>query len=97
MYLKGGAILANIKGVKKRILTSKKKTVLNNDLKQSMKTFIKKVEKNVQDKNLEEATKNFRIATKKIDKAVSKGVIKKNTAKRNKSRLAKKINEISGK
>ncbi len=89
--------MANIKGVKKRILTSKKKSVLNNDFKSSMKTAIKKVEKSVQENNLEEAVKNLQTATKRIDKAQKTGIIKKNTASRQKSRLAKKVNEISGK
>ncbi len=89
--------MANIKGVKKRILTSKKKSVLNNDFKSSMKTAIKKVEKSVQENNLEEAVKNLQTATKRIDKAQKIGIIKKNTASRQKSRLAKKVNEISGK
>ncbi len=89
--------MANIKSAKKRILTSKKKSVLNNDFKSSMKTAIKKVEKSVQDNNVEEAVKNFQVATKRIDKAQKIGIIKKNTASRQKSRLAKKINEISGK
>ena len=62
-----------------------------------MKTAIKKVEKSVQENNVAEATKNFQIATKRIDKAQKIGIIKKNTASRQKSRLAKKINEISGK
>ncbi len=89
--------MANIKSAKKRILTSKKKSILNNDFKSSMKTAIKKVEKSVQENNVAEATKNFQIATKRIDKAQKIGIIKKNTASRQKSRLAKKINEISGK
>lgn len=89
--------MANIKSAKKRILTSKKKSVLNNDFKSSMKTAIKKVEKSVQDNNVEEAVKNFQVATKRIDKAQKIGIIKKNTASRQKSRLAKKINETSGK
>ena len=89
--------MANIKGAKKRILTSKKKSVLNNDFKSSMKTAIKKVEKSVQENNVEEALKNLQIATKRIDKAQKIGIIKKNTASRQKSRLAKKVNEISGK
>ncbi len=89
--------MANIKSAKKRILTSKKKSVLNNDFKSSMKTAIKKVEKSVQENNVEEALKNLQIATKRIDKAQKIGIIKKNTASRQKSRLAKKVNEISGK
>ena len=43
-------------------------------------------------KNIEDATKLFSVATKKIDQACSKGVIVKNTAARKKSNLAKKLN-----
>ena len=37
--------MPNIKSAKKRVLITKKETVLNNDVKASMKTAIKKVEK----------------------------------------------------
>ena len=36
----------------------------------------------------------YRTAVKKIDQACTKGVIKKNTASRKKSNLAKKLNEM---
>ena len=35
--------MANIKSAKKRILVTKKETILNNDVRSSMKTAIKKV------------------------------------------------------
>ena len=89
--------MANIKSAKKRILTNNKSHELNNEFKASMNTAVKKVEKSILDNNIEEATKNLSIANKKIDKALSKGIIKKNTAARKKSALAKKLNEISGK
>ena len=41
---------------------------------------------------VEEATKLFSEATKKIDQACTKGIIVKNTAARKKSNLAKKLN-----
>ena len=37
--------MPNIKSAKKRVLITKKESVLNNDIKSSMKTAIKKVEK----------------------------------------------------
>lgn len=83
--------MANIKSAKKRILTTNKKTVLNNTFKSSMKTAIKKVEKST---TKEEATVNLKTAIKRIDNACSKGIIAKNTAARYKSRLAKKVNEM---
>ena len=81
--------MPNIKSAKKRVLITKKETVLNNDVRASMKTAIKKVEK-AQTK--EDATTLAANAMKRIDNAASKGVIKANTASRKKSNLAKKLN-----
>ena len=82
--------MPNIKSAKKRVLITKKETVLNNDVKASMKTAIKKVEK-AQTK--EEALEKLNVAVKRIDNAASKGVIKANTRDRYKSRLNKLVNE----
>lgn len=86
--------MANIKSQKKRIITNRKATVLNNDVKSSMKTAIKKFEKSLNE-GKEEANKRFTTAVKAIDKAMSKGVIKKNTASRYKSNISKKLNELN--
>ena len=45
-------------------------------------------------KNIEEAKTLFAEATKKIDQACTKGVIKANTASRKKSSLSKKLNTL---
>ena len=76
--------MANIKSAKKRILRTKKETVANNDVKASMKTAIKKVEKA---QNKDDAMKASLDAMKKIDIAASKGVIKANTRDRYKEYL----------
>ena len=59
--------MPNIKSAKKRVLITKKETVLNNDVKTSMKTAIKKVEK-AQTK--EEAQEKLNEAIKRIDNAL---------------------------
>jgi len=81
--------MPNIKSAKKRVLITKKETVLNNDVKASMKTAIKKVEKA---ENREEAEKLLLNAFQKIDTAAQKGVIKANTRDRYKTRLNKIVN-----
>ena len=81
--------MPNIKSAKKRVIITKKETVLNNDVKSSMKTAIKNVEKAA---NKEEALKLLDIAIKRIDNAASKGVIKANTRDRYKTRLNKVVN-----
>lgn len=84
--------MPNIKSAKKRVLTTKKKTLRNNMIKSEYKTSIKKFESALESGNIEEAKTLLSQATKKIDQACSKGVIVKNTAARKKSNLAKKLN-----
>ena len=55
----------------------------------------KRFEEALNNNNVEEATKLFSEATKKIDQACTKGVIVKNTASRKKSALAKKLNAMN--
>lgn len=86
--------MPNIKSAKKRVEVIKKKTRRNNMIKSGFRTAIKKVEEAVNANNYDEAKALFSDATKKIDKACSKGVIVKNTAARKKSNLAKKVNAI---
>ncbi len=86
--------MANIKSAKKRIRTIKKKSILNNNVKSSMKTAIKKLEKLIQEGKKEEAKNNLNSVVKKIDKASVAGMIKKNTSSRYKSRLSKKVSNI---
>ncbi len=84
--------MPNIKSAIKRVSVIEKKTLRNNMIKSEYKTAIKRFEEALNNKNIEDATKLFSVATKKIDQACSKGVIVKNTAARKKSNLAKKLN-----
>ena len=87
--------MANIKSAKKRVLVNKKKAEQNQMIKSAVKTEIKKVRAAVEAGNKEEAAKALLSATSAIDKAESKGVIKKNTASRKVSRLALAVNKLS--
>lgn len=78
--------MPNIKSAKKRVKVTKTKHQSNLDPKGAMKTAIKKVEK-------EPTLENLQTAVKRIDKAVNKGIIKKNKEARLKSRLTKKVNK----
>ena len=71
-----------------------KKTLRNNMIKSEYKTAVRKFEAAVTEGNKAEAEELLKLAIKKIDGACSKGVIKKNTASRKKSNLAKKLNTI---
>lgn len=78
--------MPNIKSAKKRVNVIERQKEENIPVRGSMRTALKKAAKEVSNKDL------INDACKKIDKAVSKGVIKKNTAARKKSRLMKKVN-----
>lgn len=78
--------MPNIKSAKKRVKVNETKHEANVPVKGSMKTAVKKVDK-------EATAENLTIANKKIDKACKRGVITKNKAARLKSRLTKKVNE----
>lgn len=86
--------MPNIKSAKKRVLTSAKKQINNNEIESRTKTSIKKFVKEVEAGNKEAAKAKLDIAIKNIDKAASSGLIHKNKAARQKSRLTKMNNKI---
>ena len=86
--------MANIKQQKKRILTNNKSNLQNSSFKSSLKTAVKNVETNVAANNREEAINALSNAYKKLDKAVSKGILHKNSAARYKSRLHLLVNKV---
>jgi len=61
-------------------------------IRSSVKTIIKKFEKALEAGDIEGAKALFPQVVKKIDMAVSKGVIHRNTGNRKKSRLAIRLN-----
>ncbi len=86
--------MPNIKSAIKRVKVNEKKRLRNAALKSALRTAIKKFELALQESNVENAKNALLFATKKLDKAVTKGIIHKNNASRNKSRLTKKFNEF---
>ena len=83
--------MPNIKSAKKRVKVIATKTAQNKALKSALKTYIKKAYIAV-DTNADDKAEAVRLATKKIDQAVAKGILHKNTAARSKSNLAKRLN-----
>ncbi len=84
--------MANIKSDKKTIITSRKRNRQNASFKSSLKTAIKAVEK-AQTK--EDGTKALVAAFAKLDKACAKGIVHKNYAANQKSRLSKHVNALA--
>ena len=87
--------MAHSKSSKKRIFIGERNANRNQAIKSRVKTFVKKVLSAVEAKNVDEAKTALQVAYKELDKAVTKGVRKKNTASRKKSRLALKVNSLA--
>lgn len=87
--------MANIKSQIKRIRTNEKARLRNKAVKSSLKTAIRKSREAAEAGDAEQAAILAREASRKLDKAVSKGVIHANQAANKKSALAKRVNELS--
>ncbi len=87
--------MPNIKSAKKRVLVIDKKTERNKALKSEMRTEVKKLLAAIESGDKAAATVLFPHTCSVIDGAVTKGVIKKNTAANKKSSLAKKLNAMA--
>ncbi len=85
--------MPNLKSAKKELRKSKKRAIRNKKIKNNLKSLTKKSLKAILAK--EEKAKDLVAQTMKaIDKAAQKGVIKKNTRDRKKSRLHNKLNKV---
>lgn len=78
----------------KALRQSKKRALRNRRVKEELKRSIRASRKLIEAKKVEEAKTAILKSIKLLDRAVSKGVIKKNTAARKKSRLMKKLNAL---
>ena len=87
--------MANIKSAKKRVLVTETRTARNKAIKSKVKTYVKKVETAVANKEVEAAKAALVEAISVIDKAGSKGVYHKNTCARKVARLTKAVNSIA--
>lgn len=86
--------MPNIASAKKRVRSNAKKTTVNTLVVSSMRTAVKKFEKEVKAGNKEAASTNYNIAIQRVDKAMASGKIHKNKAARLKSRLTKLKNPM---
>jgi small subunit ribosomal protein S20 len=86
--------MANIKSQLKRIKTNEKARLRNKSVKSSVKTAIRKFREAAETGDKEKALPLFRDASKKLDKAASKGVIHPNQAANKKSAMAKRANSL---
>jgi len=85
--------MPNKKSAKKELRKGNKRALYNSKISENVKTLIKKSRKAIVAKDA--TAKELVVkALKTLDKAAQKGVIKKNTRNRNKSRLQKRLNKM---
>lgn len=89
--------MANIKSAKKRVLIAEKNRLRNVAFKSSIKTALKKVLELAKGEDKEALNVALSKAYQLCDKAVSKGILHKNTAARKKSRLTIAVNKLQAK
>jgi small subunit ribosomal protein S20 len=87
--------VANIKSQIKRNRQNEKRRLRNKSVKSSLKTAIRKFNEATEAGDTETAGTLLRDASRKLDKAVSKGVIHKNQAANRKSAIAKRLQSLS--
>ncbi|MEN6483370.1 MAG: 30S ribosomal protein S20 [Syntrophobacteraceae bacterium] len=88
--------MANHKSAIKRAKQSEQRRIRNRARKTRMKNVVKEVEQALAGNSPELAVERLKLAISVIDKTASKGVIHKNNAARQISRLTRKVNELSG-
>lgn len=86
--------MANIKSQIKRIGTNRKATERNKAVKSELRTAIRRVKEAVAAGDQSKAEAALKHASRKLDKAASKGVIHKNQAANRKSAISKKVGAL---
>jgi small subunit ribosomal protein S20 len=87
--------VANIKSQIKRNRQNEKARLRNKAVKSSLKTAVRKFNEASEAGDSAKATELMRVASRQLDKAVSKGVIHKNQAANRKSSIAKRLDSLA--
>jgi small subunit ribosomal protein S20 len=86
--------MANIKSQVKRIETNRKAEARNRAVRTELKSAVKAVREASTKGDKQAAAEALKNANRKLDKAVSKGVLHKNQAANRKSAIAKKVSSL---
>ena len=86
--------MATHKSAEKRIRQTAKRTAINRAQRSRVRSFVKKVEVAIATGVKREAQSAFQLAQPELHRAVTKGVLHKNTVSRKLSRLAARINAL---
>jgi small subunit ribosomal protein S20 len=87
--------MANIASQKKRILRSERERTENRLLTSTVKTYFRRLESVIESGDSELIAKEQRELSSKIDKAVQKGAMHKNTGARKKAKAARMATAVA--
>jgi small subunit ribosomal protein S20 len=87
--------MANIKSAIKRIRQSEKRRVRNAAVRSTVRTSVKSARTAIEGAQRDQARETLLRTIQVLDKAVTKGVIHRNTAARRKSRLTRQLNALA--
>jgi small subunit ribosomal protein S20 len=82
------------KSAEKRLRQTETRTAINRSRLSRVRTFVKKVETAIATGDKEAARSAFQLAQPELHRAITKGVLHKNTVSRKLSRLAARINAL---
>ncbi|MEJ5919362.1 MULTISPECIES: 30S ribosomal protein S20 [unclassified Corynebacterium] len=88
--------MANIKSQIKRNKTNEKARLRNKSIRSEIRTEIRKLHAAIEAGDKAAAQAQLKVASRKLDKAVSKGVFHRNTVANKKSGIAKAVNKMEG-
>ena len=86
--------MANIKSQIKRIRTNEERRLRNKSVRSAVRTEIRKLREAVDAGDKAAAEAQLRVASRALDKAVSKGVFHRNNAANTKSNMASAVNKM---
>ena len=86
--------MANIKSKQKRVITNETARQRNKSVRSAVRTEIRKFRETVAAGDKAAAEKQLRVASRALDKSVSKGVFHRNTAANKKSGMASAFNKM---
>ena len=87
--------MENIKQQKKRVLTNEKRRQRNKAVRSAARTEIRKFREAVEAGDKSAAEAQLRVASRTLDKAVTKGVFHRNNAANKKSNMARALNKLA--
>ncbi|MDI4657184.1 30S ribosomal protein S20 [Xanthobacter autotrophicus] len=87
--------MANTPSAKKAVRKIERRTEVNRSRRSRVRTYLRKLEDALTAGDATAATQAFKAAEPEIMRAVTKGVLHKNTASRKVSRLAARVKQLS--